>query len=192
MNRPSIPRIFPVLAFAFTLLAFLTSIRAQTAGPQATPAEKPEYHSVWDGIYTESQAARGESLYHHVCAECHGDKLAGREKQEAPSLAGKDFQDDWSGDTVADLFKRILRKMPDDDPGSLTPQQTADLVAFLLSFNKYPAGKTELPPDAGALTGIRFDVKAPEQKKANTVREMSSHAEQKADSYPSLAGSGSE
>jgi S-disulfanyl-L-cysteine oxidoreductase SoxD len=171
MNRPSTPLIFtaPVLAlaFVFTLPAFLISIRAQTAGPQPTPAQNPQSHSVWDGIYTEGQAARGESLYHHQCSGCHGDKLLGKEKgnEDAPGLTGEDFQKDWSGNTVADLFKKILRKMPDDDPGSLTPQQTADLVAFLLSFNKYPTGKTELPPDAEALAGIRFDVKAPEQKK---------------------------
>ena len=138
--------------------ALLVAFGAQTTTPQ------PPNHSVWDGIYTEKQAQRGEALFHDKCSSCHGDKLTGKESDNVPPLTGAGFMDEWNGRTVGDLFKKIIRKMPDDDPGTLTPQQTADLVAFLLSFNKFPVGKTELPPDAGPLTAIRFESKKPEQK----------------------------
>jgi S-disulfanyl-L-cysteine oxidoreductase SoxD len=163
MNRPIVPVI--LLTVVSASAAFLISIEAQTAVPQLTPGQPPQYHSVWDGIYTESQAGRGEALYHHECAGCHGDKLmgAGKDSEDAPALTGQEFQEEWKGRTVNDLFKKILRKMPQDDPGTLTPEQTADLLAFLLSFNKFPAGKTELPPDEKALKGIHFDGKTPGQ-----------------------------
>jgi len=54
--------------------------------------------------------------------------------------------------------------MPQDEPGTLTPQQSADLVAFLLSFNKFPAGKSDLPPNNDPLAAILFDTRKPEQK----------------------------
>lgn len=165
MNRPANPVI--LLAFVSASAAFLISMPAQTAAPQPTPGQLPQYHSVWDGIYTESQAERGEALYHHECAGCHGDKLTGKESENVPALTGKDFQEDWNGDTVGGLFKQILRKMPQDDPGTLTPQQTADLVAFLLNFNKFPAGKTELPAKTEVLDEIRLDMKTKDQKKSS-------------------------
>lgn len=132
-------------------------------GAQATAPQSPN-RSVWDGTYTEKQAERGEALFHDKCSSCHGDKLTGKESDNVPPLTGAGFLDEWNGRTVGDLFKKIIRKMPDDDPGTLTPQQTADLVAYLLSFNKFPAGKTEAPPDAGSLASVRFETKKPEHK----------------------------
>ncbi|HKD15679.1 MAG TPA: hypothetical protein VKE71_14185, partial [Candidatus Angelobacter sp.] len=66
-----------------------------------------------------------------------GDQLTGKESENSPALTGKTFEDQWNGRTVGDLFRKILRKMPQDDPGRLTPQESADLVAFLLRFNKF-------------------------------------------------------
>lgn len=129
----------------------------------ATAPQTPS-HSVWEGIYTEKQAQRGEALFHDKCSSCHGDKLTGKESDNVPPLTGAGFMEEWNGRTVGDLFKKIIRKMPDDDPGTLTPQQTADLVAFLLSFNKFPTGKSEVPADAAPLASVRFESKKPEQK----------------------------
>ena len=44
--------------------------------------------------------------------------------------------------------------MPQDKPGSLGRQQAADIVAYILSFNKAPAGQTELPGDADQLKTV--------------------------------------
>ena len=58
------------------------------------------------------------------------------------------------GRAVGDLFGRIRISMPQDKPGSLGRQQAAEVVAYILSFNKAPAGPTELPADADALKTI--------------------------------------
>jgi len=165
MNRAGTSIFILIAALAAMLCAMLAAGRAQSASLSPTPAQLPESRSVWDGVYTEKQAARGENLYRHECSSCHGEQLTGKESENAPALTGKDFESQWSGRTVGDMFRKILRKMPQDDPGTLTPQEGADLVAFLLSFNKFPAGKTELPPDAEALATIRFEAKKSDQKK---------------------------
>jgi hypothetical protein len=46
--------------------------------------------------------------------------------------------------------------MPDDDPGALTRAQYADLLAYILSLNKFPSGSTELATDVKPLNEIRF------------------------------------
>jgi len=135
----------------------------QPASPQA-PARSPsgESRSIWDGVYTEEQAKRGESLYSGECSSCHGDKLKGNET--APALSGSDFAMDFNGLTLADIFKKIRRTMPQNEPGRLNPQQATDVLTYILSFNKIPSGKTELPPEAEALTLIRFQLPKPEAK----------------------------
>ena len=118
--------------------------------------------SVWDGVYTEEQAKRGETLYEKQCSACHGDKLAGRES--APPLTGGAFLANWNGLPLSDLFERVRRTMPQNAPGKLSRQQNADILAFVLSFNKFPAGKTELYRQAEMLKEIRFEAAKPEAK----------------------------
>lgn len=112
--------------------------------------------SVWDGVYTAEQAGRGRAEYEQRCAECHGDELEG-DVVEHPDLAGGNFRDRWNGQTLGDLFERIHRDMPQTAPGSLSRETAADLVAFILSANGFPAGKHELPHDAPSLGEIRFE-----------------------------------
>ena len=111
--------------------------------------------SVWDGVYSDPQAGRGAALYQTACASCHGDKLQG--KGQTPALMGSDFVMDWSGMTVGDLFDKIQTSMPADKPGSLSREQNASLLAYLLSANKFPSGKAELASDAERLRQIRFE-----------------------------------
>jgi mono/diheme cytochrome c family protein len=115
--------------------------------------------SVWDGVYTTAQADRGKALYAKACAACHGSSLDG--SGAAPPLAGADFKSDWNGQTVNDLFEKTQTTMPADQPGSLSKQQTADILAFLLASNEFPAGAKELPSDAAALGKIRFEAAKP-------------------------------
>ena len=118
-------------------------------------------HSVWDGVYTEEQANRGKALYGNECASCHGDALTGGE--EAPPLAGDAFLANWNGLTVGDLFERIRKSMPQDNPGRLSPQQDADILAFMLGANRFPVGKTELESRTEQLKQIRFEASKPRQ-----------------------------
>ena len=124
--------------------------------------EQAESRSVWDGVYTEEQARRGETVYKKECGACHGEILTGGES--APPLTGGAFQANWNGLTLGDLFDRIRKTMPQSKPGSLTRQQDSDVLAFMLSINKFPAGKTELYRQSEMLKEIRFETKKPAQK----------------------------
>jgi quinoprotein glucose dehydrogenase len=114
--------------------------------------------SVLDGVYTEPQAARGKALYKQLCTLCHGDPPTGTAM--APGLAGADFLMNYNGMTAGDLFSKISKTMPADDPGTLKPQGAADLLAYLFSENKWPAGAMELPVDLAALKQIRIQGKS--------------------------------
>jgi quinoprotein glucose dehydrogenase len=111
--------------------------------------------SVWDGVYTSEQAARGAALYATHCAACHGTALTGGES--APPLAGGEFFSNWNGLTVGDLFERIRVSMPADRPGKLSREQDADILAYMLSMNQFPAGKSELERQTDALKQIRIE-----------------------------------
>jgi S-disulfanyl-L-cysteine oxidoreductase SoxD len=114
-----------------------------------------EARSLWDGVYTQEQAKRGEAAYGEQCARCHGaDLMSG---DSVPPLAGTDFLSTWNEKTVGDLFDRIRTSMPADKPGTLNRQQASDIVAYLLSENKFPSGKAELATQSDVLKQIQFD-----------------------------------
>ena len=92
---------------------------------------QPPTRSVWDGVYSDEQATRGKGLYAEQCASCHGSEMTGGEM--APPLAGGEFMAGWDGLTVGDLFERIRISMPQNAPGSLSGQQNADILSFILS-----------------------------------------------------------
>ena len=118
--------------------------------------------TVWDGVYTTEQANRGETLYSQSCASCHGQTLDGIEM--APALAGGDFLDKWAGQTLGDLFERIRATMPKEKPGRLSREINADITAYMLSFNEFPAGEMELSRDTQVLKQIQIIATKPEQK----------------------------
>jgi hypothetical protein len=82
------------------------------------------------------------------CASCHGEALQG---QNGPPLTGGDFIAVWAGQPLSDLVNKIKSTMPENDPGKLTRQQSADLVAHLLQVAKFPAGQADLSVDEAAL-----------------------------------------
>src|SRR5262245_15238823 len=111
--------------------------------------------SVWDGVYTEEQAKRGEALYGRECASCHGADLTGAD--EIAALSGPAFLANWDGLTVGDLSERVRVSMPPNKTGRLSRQQIADILCHVLSVNGFPAGKTELDPKAELLKQIRIE-----------------------------------
>ena len=117
-------------------------------------AAQTQPRSVWDGVYTDEQAARGEKLSAAHCARCHGQTLAGAEA--APGLVGDSFNASWEGVPLGDLFERIRVSMPLDSPGTLSRQQNADVIAYVLKLGKRPAGAVELPPNLAALGQITY------------------------------------
>ena len=115
--------------------------------------------SVWDGVFTDDQAKRGEPIYAKECGSCHGTELTGGES--APPLAGDAFFSNWNGLTVGDLFERMRVSMPQNEPGSLSRQQNADILAFILKVNRFPSGKTELDRQTDILKQIKFEATKP-------------------------------
>jgi mono/diheme cytochrome c family protein len=111
--------------------------------------------SVWDGVYSSAQATRGEKAYRENCASCHGVNLEG--SGQMPPLSGGDFTTNWNGMTLGDLFDKMQESMPADRPGKLSKAMNADILAYILEANKFPAGAKELPPGTAALQSIRIE-----------------------------------
>jgi|SRR5579871_215187 len=131
-----------------TCIALIVSGLILTLGAQTTK-------SVWDGVYTEDQAKRGQPIYVRECASCHSADLSGGES--APPLAGGQFMSNWDGLPASDLFKRMKESMPQNRPGSLSGQDNADILAYMFQVNGFPAGKTELARQPEALTSIKIE-----------------------------------
>ena len=129
----------------------LSTLRAQS-----------DSRSVWDGVFTEDQAKRGQGAYNENCSSCHGDSLTGGEM--APALAGGDFQSNWNGLTMGDLYDRIRTTMPLNKPGKLSREVNADILAYILRVNQFPAGQAELPHQSEVLKLIRFESVKPDKK----------------------------
>src|SRR3954466_8959217 len=129
-----------------TLTAIAGGVQAQTV-------------SIWDGVYTEGQAGRGNTGFASHCASCHGASLGGT--GEAPALAGPQFLSDFDGLSLGDLFARIRTTMPQHKPGSLTRDAYADILAFLLQANGLPSGARELDRRSEYLKAIGFSAARP-------------------------------
>jgi mono/diheme cytochrome c family protein len=108
------------------------------------------------GVYTQAQADRGLHAYVKTCAACHGDMFNGSES--GPPLSDDAFLGRWKGKSLADLYTKMSKTMPPppDQPGKLSPQDYADIVAAVLSINEIPTGQKELPADPAALAAIKM------------------------------------
>ena len=106
--------------------------------------------TVWDGVYTEAQAKRGEAAYLKDCASCHKEHLLGDDDYANP-LIGPVFLAKWNNKSVADLYEKNKTTMPANNPNSLDPREYLDITAYLLSTSEFPAGRNELPADLAQL-----------------------------------------
>lgn len=140
-----------------------------SAAVSALEAQAPA--SVWDGAYSPAQAQRGETQYKQQCAVCHGDALEGDAQTERgkqlnrvlPPLSGDLFKGNWNNRPLSDLFDKVSRTMPRDDPGKISRADTADIIAYMLKFNGFPAGKAEMPADPSLLTDTLFESVKPKK-----------------------------
>ena len=116
-------------------LAAASLVTAQTSASQVGTQRR----TVWDGVYTEAQAARGTMAFGQSCAGCHALAAQGK----AP-LVGDAFWKSFAQKTVGDLLEFVSTNMPNGTPGSLTEPTYRDIVALMLKSNGFPAGTTEL------------------------------------------------
>jgi cytochrome c5 len=102
------------------------------------------------GLYSPAQAARGEETYQQFCSACHG---AGLQGSPAAPLTGESFRARWEDGkhSLDDLYYIVRSLMPHNAPGSLSKAQYADVVAFILKVNNYPAGEQELVPKSSVM-----------------------------------------
>ena len=120
---------------AGVLLVLAASIAAQ------------EQKSVKAGVYTAAQADRGQTLFRSKCASCH-----------APNRFTDDlFYSAFAGKPLWEMFDVISDSMPEDNPGSLKKEEYAEVIAYLLKLNNFPAGQAELPVDKEALSLIMME-----------------------------------
>ena len=110
--------------------------------------------TVWDGVFTDTQASRGEAAYGRSCATCHKDDLLG--SGTAPALAGEEFFRRWNDSTIDDIVQTMKGSMPQEAPGSLDAQHYVDIVTYLLKASGSPAGSTELKADRDRLKQVRI------------------------------------
>jgi len=124
--------------------AALLALPSGASRAQSTAAKR----STQSGVYTAEQASLGQDAYSMLCTGCH----------TAATHTGVAFQH-WDGHALSDLYGYISTKMPKNEPGSLAPEQYADLLAYMLKLNQMPAGTTELPTDTTVLATIRIETK---------------------------------
>jgi len=144
-NSVALVALFAVISLG----AFVTRVTMADSSPKSSSPK-----SQWDGAYTADQAQRGESFYAQYCVMCHGPDLMGGEM--APPLIGGTFQANWNDLSLGDLFERIRISMPQNAPGSLSRQQVADILSYMLSKDSYPAGQSELPAQSEALKETKY------------------------------------
>lgn len=95
-----------------------------------------------DGVYTEEQAAAGQELYEQHCLMCHDKKYF------RPVLKA------WSGQPLGVLYAMMSASMPESNPGALPRDDYVDILAYILSLSRYPAGDKDLDYRNGVLDEI--------------------------------------
>jgi len=136
---------FLVAAVIAAVVAIAAGAVPAVAGAQTAPPK----NTLWDGLYTDEQASRGNAVFSTTCANCHT-----LDSQGNRPLSGKKFWDSYTQKTVGDLFTFIQKNMPNGNGGSLSEKTYADLVALILKSNGIPAGTTDLVPSAVAAIPI--------------------------------------
>lgn len=119
-----------------TILSILPFLLFIAAGALA------DKRTIADGVYTEEQAAAGEELYTVQCLTCHDTKYF------RPVLKR------WDGQPLSLLFTIMSTSMPESNPGALPLSDYADILAYILSLSRYPAGDSRLEHEDGALDEI--------------------------------------
>ena len=139
---------------SFVMALTLMSIACLVFAPRLVIAQgAASGGTVWDGVFTEAQASRGEAAYLRSCAACHKEDLLGG--GTAPALAGEAFFRRWNESTLDDVVQTMRSSMPQEAPNSLDAQAYVDIVTYLLKASGSPTGSEELTADRDRLKLVR-------------------------------------
>lgn len=130
-----------IAAIALALCAGLAPRASAQKDDNAAP-------STLSGVYTDAQAARGEETYMGICVACH----------PPGTYAGDAFKATWNQRPLSDLYDIVSQTMPKQDPGSLSPKEVAQVIAYILKQNRMPAGSSELAAESAPLKKIRIQL----------------------------------
>ena len=158
------PRILAVFLVPLVMLVVMLAggFSAETGKVRAAQVASSTSKTVWDGVYTAEQAARGQSVFNisggaipqSACRDCHAEDLTGA---RGPALTGNRFMESWSEDSLSSLFTMIKTDMPRNDRGVLSDTQYLDIVAYIFQVNGFPAGTEELPLNTDAQKSIQIE-----------------------------------
>ena len=123
-------------------------------GPEAVADAVSEEPPAATGFYSVAQAERGLGVFRDVCSECHFTS----------EFRGDDFEWQWRRQTVWDLYRSMTRTMPENDPGGLSDQTYADVIAYILRINEYASGNTELVAGRATMDSIPLGPGAAKQQ----------------------------
>lgn len=127
--------------FVATAAAFLAAVAGAAAQAPAKTTNS--------GVYTTAQAERGKKQFATSCTACH----------DTARFSGDTFLEAWNGKPLKEIWDIASGTMPEDNPGSLKQQEYADILAYFLSLNEYPAGEAELAPGAAPMANIKVEKK---------------------------------
>jgi cytochrome c5 len=96
--------------------------------------------TVWDGVYTDAQAARGQAAYATQCSRCHGEDFRG----SGNVIVGAKFMQQWREDNLHNMYTILRNTMPRNAPQSLPEGTYLDIIAYMLKLNGFPAGQGDL------------------------------------------------
>jgi mono/diheme cytochrome c family protein len=123
-----------------------------TAAIAVAVAAQEAARSVRDGVFSAAQAARGERLFASICTNCH---------ELSEFTAADAYLEEVDGKPLWETFEYISSEMPEDDPGSLRPQDYADVLAYLFRMYGLPSGDSDLGVDEQSLRAIAIARPAP-------------------------------
>ena len=106
----------------------MTSVPSDTSVD--TSAVEAAVDSAADSAGAEAQVAKGAGIWADACSMCHGDDAMGKGKagpmHGEGSLGGRYAN-------AAELMSYVSSDMPKDDPGSLSSDDAAAVIAWILS-----------------------------------------------------------
>lgn len=126
------------------LLATSVALTPPPAQAQDAAETTVDTISVLEGVYTEEQAAQGDELFQVECAACH----------PPTEFSGRAFEVAWDDTPVWDLYQLVATTMPQDRPGSLSEEEYAAVIAYILELNRFPPGEEELSSHQDTLSAI--------------------------------------
>ena len=126
---------------------------APTATASATATPPPEASTptgmgldATGTVFSDAQADRGRDTFRAGCTECHFSS----------EFRDSTFKFKWSRRSAGNLYQLIQTEMPEDRPGTLSPEETVELVSYILRMNGFEPGPNDISPDRAVLDEIRL------------------------------------